>query len=134
MMKNNLLFPAILIICLIFIGIVIANAEDDMEKIKKEQTAMGTIIAQFSKERNICSDDKAQLKFAINPYIPGKDQTPWPNDMQKALAACQEKYMIEMKQNDAQTVYVYCYDSQSPKLVATTSGLSESRKECTKMK
>ena len=133
-MKNYLLFPAILFICFIFIGFASAKAEDDMEKIKKEQTAMSTIIAQFSKERNICSDDKAQLKFAIYPYIPGKDQTPWPNDMQKALASCQEKYMIEMKQNDAQTVYVYCYDSQTPKLVATTSGLSENRKECTKMK
>lgn len=133
-MKNYLLFPAILIICLIFIGFVTANAEDDMEKIRKEQTAMDTIIAQFSKDRNICSDDKTQLKFAIYPYIPGKDQTPWSYDMQKALAACQEKYMIEMKHDDAQTVYVYCYDRQAPKLVATTSGLSESRKECTKMK
>jgi hypothetical protein len=134
MMKNNLLFPAILIICIIFVGIVTADAEDDMVKIKKEQTAISTIIAQFSKERNICSDDKSQLKFAIYPYLAGKDQTPWPEDMRKALTACHEKYMIEMKQNDAQTVYVYCYDSQTPKLVATTSVLSESRKECTKMK
>jgi hypothetical protein len=134
MMKNYLLFPAILIICLIFIGIVTANAEDDMEKIRKEQTAMDTIIAQFSKDRNICGDDKSPLKFAIYPYLAGKDQTPWSYDMQKALAACQEKYMIEMKQNDAQIVYVYCYDRQTPKLVATNSGPSESRKECTKMK
>jgi hypothetical protein len=134
MMKNYLLFPAIPFICFIFIGFASAKAEDDMGKIRKEQTAMSKIIAQFSKERNICSDDKTELKFAISPYLAGKDQTPWPQDMQKALAACQEKYMIEMKQNDAQTVYVYCYDSQAPKLVAATSGLSESRKECTKMK
>ena len=133
-MKNNLLFPAILIICLIFSGIVTANAEDDMEKIKKEQIAMGAVIAKFSKERNICSDDKSPLKFAIYPYLAGKDHTPWPQDMQKALTACKEKYMIEMEQNDAQRVYVYCYDSQTPKLVATTPVLSESRKECTKMK
>lgn len=133
-MKNNLLFSAILVICFIFIGIASTNAEDDMEKIKKEQTAMTTIIAQFSKERNICSDDKSQLKFAIHPYLPGKDQTTWSQDMRKALAACQEKYMIEMEHNDAQSVYVYCYDSQTPKLIAATSGLSESRKDCTKMK
>ncbi len=36
-MKNNLLFPAILIICLIFSGIASANAEDDMEKSKKSK-------------------------------------------------------------------------------------------------
>jgi hypothetical protein len=133
MMKNNLLFPAILVIYLIFSGIMSANAEDDMEKINKEQIAMGTVIAQFSKDRNICSDDKNPLKFAIYPYLAGKDHTPWPQDIQKALSACQEKYMIEMKQNNAQTLYVYCYDSQTPKLIATTPGISESRKECTKM-
>jgi hypothetical protein len=129
-MKSRLPFPAMLVICLILIGLATASAADDLEKIKKEQTAMSSIIARFSKERNICSDDKTELKFAIHPYLTGKDQTPWSTDMRKSLAACREKYMIEMKQNDAQTVYVYCYDSQTPKLVASSSGSSERLKNC----
>jgi len=59
-MNYYLPFPAIVIICFIFLGAVTAGAAVDLEKIKKEQTAMSAVIAQFSKDRNICSDGKSQ--------------------------------------------------------------------------
>ena len=127
-MKHEIFFSATLFICIFFFGVMPANSKDDMNKINRENNAINAVIEQFSKDKQICNDKQDKVKFAIQPYFPGKDHTQWPQDIQKVIAACREKYMINMEQNDAQSVYVYCYDNQIPKLVANSAANPKSGK------
>jgi hypothetical protein len=127
-MKHGILFSVSLFTCVFFFGIVTANSKEDMKKINSENNAINAVIEQFSKDKQICNDKQDKVKFAIQAYSPGKDHIQWPQDIQKAIAACREKYMINMEQNDAKSVYVYCYDNQIPKLVANNTSNSKSEK------
>ena len=120
-MKHVILFSAILIMGVFFYGVVSANSKDDMKKINRESNAINAVIEQFSKDKHICNDKQDKVKFAIQRYFPGKDHTQWPQDIQKAISACREKYMINMEQNETQSLYIYCYDNQIPKLAASST-------------
>jgi hypothetical protein len=127
-MKHEIFFSATFFICIFFFDVVPANSKDDINKITRENNAINAVIEQFSKDKQICNDKQDKVKFAIQPYVPGKDHTQWPQDIQKVIAACREKYMINMEQNDAQSVYVYCYDNKIPKLVANSAANPKSEK------
>jgi hypothetical protein len=127
-MKHEILFSVILSIGVFFYGVVPANSKDDMKKINRENNAINAVIEQFSKDKHICNDKQDKVKFAVQSYLPGKDHIQWPQDIEKAISACREKYMINMEQNDAQSVYVYCYDNQIPKLVANSTAKPKSEK------
>ena len=91
MMIKNVLIPVLLIICVLFIKIGNPCAADNMEKIKKEQSAMHAIIEQFARDKNICNDEEEKIKFAISPYTENKDPSHWTVEIKKAITSCQEK-------------------------------------------
>jgi len=134
MMINNVLIPVLLIICVLFIKIGNPCAADNMEKIKKEQSAMHAIIEQFARDKNICNDEVEQIKFAINPYMESKDPSQWTDEIRKSVTACQEKYMVNMDYKGTQSIYLYCYDGLVPKLMAPAPDSSENRKNCSQGK
>ena len=133
-MGKNTLISATLFLCIAGIAGSAFSAEDMMQKIKKEQTAMSAVIEQFTRDKNICNDEKDQVKFAIHPYSSAKDQTQWPKDIQKGIAECKEKYLVNMDRKGAQSIYVYCYDGQLPKLLAPGLNSAEYRKNCSQDK
>jgi hypothetical protein len=133
-MKKNTLYSAAIFLCIANFAGSASGAVDMMEKIKKEQTAMSAVIEQFTRDKNICNDEKDKVKFAIHPYLAAKDQMKWPKEIQKGIAACQEKYLVNMDRKGVQTQYVYCYDRQVPKLLAPAPDSMENKKDCSKDK
>jgi uncharacterized membrane protein len=130
LMNKNVLVPVILFICVLFIRIGTPAAEDNMAKIKKEQSAMNAIIEQFARDKNICNDEEEKIKFAITPYLESKDTSQWTEEIKKTINSCQEKYMVNMDYKGTQSIYLYCYDGQIPKLMAPAPDSSENRKNC----
>jgi hypothetical protein len=133
-MKKCILIPAILFIGVLFFKLGNPGAADNMEKIKKEQSAMNAVIEQFARDKNICNDEEEQIKFAISPYKEGKDPSQWTEEIRKSISACQEKYMVNMDYKGTQSIYLYCYDGKIPKLLAPDLDSSENRKNCSKGK
>ena len=134
MMIKNVLIPVLLIICVLFIKIGNPCAEDNMGKMKKEQGAMNAVIEQFARDKNICNDEDEKIKFAISPYMENKDPSHWTVEIKKAITSCQEKYMVNMDYKGTQSIYLYCYDGQVPKLMAPAPDSSENRKNCSQGK
>jgi len=130
-MKKSILITAILFFCVLFVKTGNPGAADNMEKIKKEQAAMNAIIEQFARDKNICNDEEEKIKFAISPYRESMDPPQWTDEIRKSITACQEKYMVNMDHKGTQSIYLYCYDGQIPKLVAPPPDSSENRKNCT---
>lgn len=132
-MKNGILIPAIMLICVQFVKPCTSVAEDRMEIIKKEQNAMNAVIEQFARDKNICNDEE-QIKFAISPYMESKDPSRWSDDVRKSIASCREKYMVNMDYKGVESLYLYCFDGQVAKLMAPSPGSAENRKNCTQGK
>jgi hypothetical protein len=128
-MKNGILIPALPLLCILFAGSGSAAAEDRMEIIKKEHSAMNAVIEQFARDKNICNDEE-QIKFAISPYMEGKDPSLWSDDVRKSLSSCREKYMVMMDYMGVESIYLYCYDGQVPKLMAPPPDSPDNRKNC----
>ena len=101
-----------------------------MGKMKKEQGAMNAVIEQFARDKNLCNDEEEQIKFAISPYKESKDPSQWTDEIRKSITACQEKYMVNMDYKGTHSIYLYCYDGQTPKLMAPALYSSENRKNC----
>lgn len=134
-MKNRVLIPVILFICVLLVKTGTPSAEDNMDKMKKEQAAMNAVIDQFVRDKNICNDEEGrQISFAISPYMESKDHSQWTEEIRKTISACREKYMVNMDYKGTQSIYLYCYDGQIPKLMAPARGSSENRKICTQAK
>lgn len=134
-MKNRILIPVILFICILITRIGHSAAEDNMDKMKKEQAAMNAVIDQFVRDKNICNDDEGrQISFAISPYMESGDHSQWTEEIRKTITACREKYMVNMDNKGTKSIYLYCYDGQIPKLMAPAPESSENRKNCTQAK
>jgi len=129
-MGKSSLIPAILFCCVLFLRTGNPAAADHMELIKKEQSAMNAVIEQFARDKNICNDEEEQIKFSISPYNESRAPALWTDEIKKSLAACREKYMVNMDNKGIQSVYLYCYDGQIPKLLAPAPESAESRKNC----
>ncbi len=95
-------------------------AEDDMAKMKKEQSAMNAIVEQFSRDSYLCGEGGGELKLAISPYLPDRDSGLWPEESRNSIDACGEKFIVTMERKGSRSAHVYCYDGQVPKLVAST--------------
>jgi hypothetical protein len=134
-MEKRILIPLILFICVLFIKTGHCAAEDNMDRMKKEQAAMNAVIDQFARDKNICNDEEGrQISFAISPYVETKDRSQWTEEIRKAITACREKYMVNMDYKGTQSIYLYCYDGQVPKLMAPAPDSSANRKNCTEAK
>jgi hypothetical protein len=133
-MRKSSLIPAILLCCVLFAGTGDLCAADNMEMIKKEQSAMNAVIEQFARDKNICNDDEEQIRFAISPYKESRDPSRWTDEVRNNIAACREKYMVNMDNKGTQSVYLYCFDGQVPKLVAPAPESAEIRKNCSQGK
>jgi hypothetical protein len=129
-MKNGILFPATLIISLLITRIAAPCAAENMEQIKKEQGAMNAVIEQFARDKNICNDAAELIRFAISPYREGKDLPQWTDEIRKSRAACKERYIVNMDYKGSESIYLYCYDGQNPRLLAPAPDSSEGRKNC----
>jgi predicted nucleic-acid-binding protein len=130
-MKNGILIPSALLISVLIIRIGTPCAAENMEQIKKEQGAMNAVIEQFARDKNICNDEAEQIRFAISPYREGKDLPQWTDEIRKSVAAYKERYMVNMDFKGNESSYLYCYDGQKPRLLASAPDSFESRKNCT---
>jgi hypothetical protein len=130
-MKNGILIPATLLLSVLIIRIGTPSAAEHMEQIKKEQGAMNAVIGQFARDKKICNDDAEQVKFAISSFREGKDSPQWTDEIRKSVAACRERYMVTMEFKGNETIYIYCYDGQNPRLLAPAPVSSERSKNCT---
>jgi hypothetical protein len=133
-MGKGILIPATIFITVLFVRIGIPCAQESMGQIKKEQSAMNAVIEQFARDKNICNDEEEQIKFAISPYMEGKDPSQWTDDVRKTISSCREKYMVNMDYKGTQSIYLYCYDGQIPKLMAPPPDSAENRKNCSQGK
>jgi len=133
-MRKCSMIPAILFFCVLFLRTGSTGAADNMEKTKKEQKAMNEVIEQFARDKNICNDEEEQIKFAISPYKESRDPSPWADEIKKSIASCQEKYMVNMDYKGTQSIFLYCFDGQVPKLVAPAPESAEIRKNCSQGK
>jgi hypothetical protein len=133
-MGNGILISAALLMSVLIIRIAAPCAAENMEQIKKEQVAMNAVIDQFARDKNICNDEEGQIKFAISPYMEGKDPSQWTDDVRKTISSCREKYMVNMDYKGTQSIYLYCYDGQIPKLMAPPPDSAENRKNCSQGK
>jgi hypothetical protein len=133
MRKGNLI-SAILFFSVLVIRTGYPAAAENMDKIKKEQKAMNAVIEQFARDKNICNDEEEHVKFAISPYNESRDPSPWTDEIRHSIAACQEKYMVNMDYKGTRSIFLYCFDGQVPKLVAPAPESSEIRKNCSQGK
>jgi hypothetical protein len=130
-MKNGILIPATLLISVLIIRIGTPCAAENMEQVKKEQGAMNAVIEQFARDKKICNDEADQIRFAISPYREGKDLPQWTEETRYSVAVCRERYMVTMDYKGNESIYLYCYDGQKPRLLAPAPDSSDSGKNCT---
>jgi hypothetical protein len=108
------------------------RAKDEMAKMKRDQNAMNAVIEQFARDNYLCGDQGEELKFAISTYGSDGDPVHLPDENRKTIAACNEKYIVNMERKGIRSAYIYCFDNQVPKLLASNPDPAGNSEGCEK--